>query len=181
MDDVALDAACSTIQPGYVDARKVESPRRDPVHNGCRHVAQRRRRSEGVLYGASPHHMPTDLIERGPQIRVRVVATPETHQDPRVHGAREVSVFATRVKRFRSREEAASLSEESDLVHAWTMCTGASISSPSLPSVEKPPRHPRLWIVFVHAHRLRLRFITLSRGVGGSHGELAMRTSDSPT
>jgi hypothetical protein len=105
-----------------VYARQVDAPHRDPVNNGPRYVAQDRRRTQRMLHGASTHHMLTDLIEGGPEIRVCVVTTPEAHQDPRAHSADEVLVFATRVKGFCSREEAASLSEESYLVHAWTMC-----------------------------------------------------------
>ena len=121
VDHVAFDSPGATIQARHVYARQVDAPHGDPVHNGSRNVAQRRRRSQGVLYGASPHQMLTDLIEAGPQIRVRVVAAPEAHQDLRANGADEVLILATRVKGFGSREEAARLSEDSDRVHVYTM------------------------------------------------------------
>ena len=117
-------------------ARQVDAPHSDPVNNGPRNVAQDRRRTQRMLHGASTHHMLTDLIEGGPEIRVCVVTTSEAHQDPRAHSADEVLVFATRVKGFCSREEAANLSEESNLVHALTMCIEPSISSPARRPVE---------------------------------------------
>jgi len=121
MNHVALDPPGSTIQPRHVYARQVDAPHRDPVHNGSRNVAERGRQSQGVLYGASPHQMLANLVEAGPQIRVRVVAAPEAHQELRANGAGEVLIPATRVEGFGSREEAASLSKDSDRVHVYTM------------------------------------------------------------
>ena len=121
VDHIAFDPACTTIQSRHMYARQIDAPHGDPMHYGSRDVAQGGRRSQGVLYGASPHQMLADLIEAGPQIRVRVVAASEAHQDLRANGADEVLILATRVEGFGSREEAARLSKDSDRVHVYTM------------------------------------------------------------
>lgn len=111
MDDVALDAAGSPVQPGHVNARQVEAPCHHSMDNGPRDMAERRCCSERVLYSPGPYDMSCHGVEPAPQIPIGEVAAPEAQKDSSTEPCEQVSILAARIERFCASEEPARLGE----------------------------------------------------------------------
>ena len=145
MDHVALEASGSPVQARDVDPGEVDSPHVDTMRDRPGHMAEHHYIAQGVLDRSSTHQVPTNVVESGPQVGVRVVAPPESDEYPRSQRVDEVLVIVADIERFTSCEEPAVLGKDPEDVHTATMCRQSADRSPSVRPVDNVGHEYSLW------------------------------------